>query len=89
VPLANEPEPVLYLVPSVEWIEAPPPPTDRDYEGKKSEPECEIEIGASSVAALRRYAWTEASATRQLGSASGSPTRDRLVGSSPGAARRP
>jgi len=62
VVLGDEPEPDLYLVPSLEWADASPPLTDRDYEGGKSEPEYGIEISASSVTLLRRYAWTDASA---------------------------
>lgn len=43
------------------------PLTDRDYEGKASEPEYGIEIGRSSVRSLRRYAWTEAAAVNYFG----------------------
>ncbi|WP_156028312.1 hypothetical protein [Candidatus Solirubrobacter pratensis] len=65
--LAEEPEPRLYLVPSDEWLDASPPLTDRDYEGKASEPEYGIEIGRSSLTSLRRYAWTEAAANGYFG----------------------
>jgi hypothetical protein len=56
--LGESPEPALYTVPSEEWLDARPPLTNRDYRGKQSEPEYGIEIGPSSLASLRRYAWT-------------------------------
>ena len=64
--LGDDPEPGVYLVPSLEWADASPPLTDRDYEGRKSEPEYGIEISASSLASLRRYVWTDASAHRHF-----------------------
>jgi hypothetical protein len=60
--LGDEPEPTVYLVPSLAWVNASPPLTDRDYEGGKSEPEYGIDITRSAVTLLRRYAWTDASA---------------------------
>lgn len=56
------PEPGLYLVPSVEWLDASPPLTDRDYISRASEPEYGIEIGRSALANLGRYRWNEAAA---------------------------
>jgi hypothetical protein len=53
-------EPGLYLVPTEEWLDAARPLTDRDYEGKASEPEYGIEINRASIPSLRRFAWTEA-----------------------------
>jgi hypothetical protein len=49
-----------YVVPSNAWVEAAPPLTDRDYVGRKSEPEYGIEIGAPQVPLLRRFRWSEA-----------------------------
>jgi hypothetical protein len=60
--LGDNPGPGVYLIPSLDWSDASPPLTDRDYEGGKSEPEYGIEISESSVPMLRRYAWTDASA---------------------------
>ncbi len=57
----------LYLVPSVEWLNASHPLTDRDYVGKASEPEYGIEIGPSALTALRRYRWSESVANRYFG----------------------
>jgi len=51
--------PELYLVPSIECVDASPPPTNRDYEGKASEPEYGVELGASSLSPLRRFAWND------------------------------
>jgi hypothetical protein len=52
-------DPQLYLVPSLEWNVAAPPLTDRDYVGRAIEPEYGIELGRSSLASLKRYAWTD------------------------------
>jgi hypothetical protein len=65
--LSDEPEPGVYLVPSVDWLEPAPPLTDRDYVGQKSPPEYGIEIGRSRLASLRRYAWTEQAAGAHFG----------------------
>jgi hypothetical protein len=59
--LGDEPEPTVYVVPSLDWADASPPLTDRDYEGGKSEPEYGIDISRSALTLLRRYAWTDAS----------------------------
>jgi hypothetical protein len=65
--LNQGPEPALYVVPSEDWLEPAPPLTDRDYEGRASEPEYGIEIGRSSLPRLRRYAWTETAAKEYFG----------------------
>jgi hypothetical protein len=54
--------PAVYVVPSEEWLESAPPLTDRDYEGRASEPEYGIKIGRASLPQLRRYAWTDTAA---------------------------
>jgi hypothetical protein len=41
--LGQAPEPGVHLVPSLEWVEASPPLTDRGYEGGRSVPEYGIE----------------------------------------------
>jgi hypothetical protein len=60
-------EAALYLVPSVDWLNASPPLTDRDYIGMASEPEYGIEIGRSAVRALQRYKWSDAAAKLHFG----------------------
>jgi hypothetical protein len=62
--LGDEPEPAVYLIPTLDWADASPPLTDRDYEGGKSEPEYGVEIGRSATTSLRRYAWTDATAQK-------------------------
>ena len=62
--LADAREPQVYLVPSLDWIDAKPPLTDRDYEGRKSEPEYGIELTPAALPLLERYAWTAATAQR-------------------------
>ena len=64
--IRGEEEPELYLVPTEAWLDPAPPLTDRDYEGKKSEPEYGIELGPSSLGSLGRYSWSEVAATRYL-----------------------
>jgi len=59
--LADAEDPEVYLVPSTEWRKASPPLTDRPNVGKRSEPEYGISIARSSLPALQRYAWNEAS----------------------------
>ena len=59
--LADADDPEVYLVPSTEWRTASPPLTDRPNVGKRSEPEYGISIARSSLPALQRYAWNEAS----------------------------
>ncbi len=59
--LSDAEEPDLYLIPSVEWRNAAPPFTDRDNVGKRSEPEYGVSVARSSLPALERYRWTEAS----------------------------
>jgi hypothetical protein len=46
-------------VPSTEWLNAPPPLTDRDNVGKKSEAEYGISLARSSLPPLQRYRWDE------------------------------
>ena len=62
--LSDAPVPELYLVPSTEWLDARAPLTDRDYEGRKSEPEYGIEITSSTVPLLARYNWSSATARK-------------------------
>jgi hypothetical protein len=59
--LADSDDPDLYLVPSTEWLNAAPPLTNRDNVGKKSEPEYGISVARSSLPALERYRWDDAS----------------------------
>jgi hypothetical protein len=59
--LTDADDPAVYLVPSTEWRSASPPLTDRPNVGKRSEPEYGISLARSSLPALERYAWTEAS----------------------------
>jgi hypothetical protein len=63
----NDTEPSLYIVPSEDWLRAEPPLTDRDYEGKASEPEYGISIVRSSLPLLRRYLWSDTAARRSFG----------------------
>jgi hypothetical protein len=60
--LADGDAPDVYLLPSTEWRHASPPLTNRDNVGKKSEPEFGISLAHSSLPALERYAWDEATA---------------------------
>jgi hypothetical protein len=60
--LADGDGPDVYLLPSTEWRHASPPLTNRDNVGKKSEPEFGISLAHSSLPALERYAWDEATA---------------------------
>jgi hypothetical protein len=60
--LADAEDPALYVVPSTEWRSASPPLTDRPNVGKKSEPEYGISLARSSLPALQRYRWDEATA---------------------------
>lgn len=60
--LAAAEDPKLYLVPSTEWRNAPPPLKDRPNVGKKSEPEYGISLARASLPALERYGWDERSA---------------------------
>jgi hypothetical protein len=53
--------PDLYLVPSIEWRHASSPLKDRDNVGKRSEPEYGISLARSSLPALQRFIWDEAS----------------------------
>jgi hypothetical protein len=55
--LTDAQEPLVYLVPSLEWLHAAPPLKDRDNIGKRSEPEYGISLARSSLPALARYAW--------------------------------
>ena len=59
-------DPSVYLVPSTEWLSASPPLKDRDNIGKRSEPEYGISLARSSLPALERYGWDEASAKDYL-----------------------
>ncbi len=58
--LADGDRPDVYLLPSTEWRHASPPLTNRDNVGKKSEPEFGISLAHSSLPALERYAWVQA-----------------------------
>jgi hypothetical protein len=60
--LGDDPQPELYIVPSYDWLRAEPPLTDRDYEGRASDPEYGIDLGPASLPSLRRYAWTDTTA---------------------------
>ncbi len=64
--LADAEVPNVYLMPSTEWLAASPPLTDRDNIGKRSEPEYGVSLARSSLPALERYAWTEASGRKQF-----------------------
>lgn len=65
--LTDGEDPHLYLVPTTEWLHASPPFTDRDNIGKRSEPEFGISLARSSLPALERYLWNDASAKHHLG----------------------
>jgi hypothetical protein len=56
--------PDLYLVPSTDWLTEPAPFTNRDNIGKKSEPEFGLSLARSSLPALERYIWKDASAKK-------------------------
>jgi hypothetical protein len=60
-------KPALYVVPSVDWLHASPPLTDRDYVGKASKPEYGIVLGRSALHALDRYRWSDAAARKHFG----------------------
>jgi hypothetical protein len=62
--LADAGDPYVYLVPSTEWLNSSPPFTDRDNVGKKSAPEFGISLAPSSLPALERYLWDDASAKK-------------------------
>ena len=62
--LADAGDPYVYLVPSTEWLNSSPPFTDRDNVGKKSAPEFGISLARSSLPALERYLWDDASAKK-------------------------
>ena len=64
--LVDAEDPHVYLVPSTEWLSASPPLKDRDNIGKRSEPEYGISLARSSLPALERYGWDEASAKDYL-----------------------
>jgi hypothetical protein len=66
VVLFDTEEAQLYLIPSTEWDDASAPLTDRDYEGRASEPEYGIDLGDSSLASLRRYSWDDRAAGEYL-----------------------
>jgi hypothetical protein len=57
VVLTEAEEPLVYLVPSLEWSHATPPLKDRDNIGRRSEPEYGISMARSSLPSLSRYAW--------------------------------
>lgn len=65
--LTDGEDPHLYLVPTTEWRHASAPFTDRDNIGKRSEPEYGISLARSSLPALERYLWNDASAKGDLG----------------------
>jgi hypothetical protein len=59
--LTDAEDPQLYLVPSMEWLNAAPPLKDRPNVGKRSEPEYGISVARSSLPALERYGWNGSS----------------------------
>lgn len=59
--LGDARDPSVYLVPSTDWRNASPPLKNRPNIGKKSEPEFGISLARSSLPALSRYSWDEAS----------------------------
>ena len=59
-------DPMLYLIPSIEWRSPSPPLKDRPNAGKRSEPEYGVSIARSSLAQLDRYRWDRASGPRFL-----------------------
>jgi len=59
--LADGDDPSVYVVPSTDWRDASPPLKNRPNIGKKSEPEFGISLARSSLPALARYSWDEAS----------------------------
>jgi hypothetical protein len=58
--LGDAEDPGVYLVPSTDWLHASPPLKDRPNIGKRSEPEYGISLARSSLPALARYAWNDA-----------------------------
>ena len=64
--LADADDPSVYIVPSTDWRDASPPLKNRPNIGKKSEPEFGISLARSSLPALARYAWDEASTQDQF-----------------------
>lgn len=64
--LGDGEDPVLYLIPSTEWLHASPPFTDRDNVGKKSEPEYGVSLARANLPALARFAWDEASTDKHF-----------------------
>jgi hypothetical protein len=65
--LGDAADPHVYILPSTEWKNASPPLKDRPNVGKKSEPEYGISLAQSSLSALERYNWDEASAKKYFG----------------------
>jgi hypothetical protein len=59
--LADADDPSVYLVPSTDWLGASLPLKNRPNVGKKSDPEFGISLARSSLPALSRYSWDEAS----------------------------
>jgi hypothetical protein len=55
VHLAEGAEADLYLIPSLVWRSPSPPFADRDYEGKKSEPEFGLTISPAALQKLQPY----------------------------------
>jgi hypothetical protein len=55
VHLAEGAEADLYLIPSLAWRTPSPPFSDRDYDGKKSEPEYGLTISPAALQRLQPY----------------------------------
>jgi hypothetical protein len=64
--LADADDPSVYLVPGTDWLGASPPLKNRPNVGKKSDPEFGISLARSSLPALARYSWDEASTKDHL-----------------------
>jgi hypothetical protein len=58
--LSKGQEPTLFLIPSLDFVDAIKPLTNRDFVGLKSAPEYGVELHAPAVSQLRRYAWSAA-----------------------------
>jgi hypothetical protein len=68
VVLADGEPPQLFAVPTLAFLDPVPPLVSRDYIGLASEPEYGIELTASALDALDRYAWDAGTVDRLCGS---------------------
>lgn len=59
---AAQPEPAIYLVPSMVWAAPNSVFVSRDYEGKKSEPEYGLTINRATLQTLEPYRMTPGTA---------------------------